>query len=158
MPIRQDATSVGIALSIGVAAVAILLVLWLWYERRNRDELELSDKDVDHFSRQDRRRGFVALILLLLSAGISFGSRLEPLVDGRTNRLFVQTWLGVLVLIFVLLLLAMFDWFATRTYARRHLRSLVRERAQIFKDEMRLRTKRSEGRNESGGPDGEGIE
>ncbi len=141
MPMRQDAESVGLMLSIGVASVSILLVLWLWYDRTTRFEDELSDEDATYFRRQDRRRGFVAFVLLLLSAGISIGSRLEHKVDGHANILFVQTWLGVFVLVFALLLLAMFDWLATRGYARRHIKSLIKEKAEILKEEARLRTK-----------------
>ncbi|WP_422927038.1 hypothetical protein [Singulisphaera sp. PoT] len=154
----HDAASAGVLLSIAVAAVAILLVLWLGHEHANRDASNLSEEDANHFTRQDRRRGFVAFILLLLSAGISYGSRLEPLVNGRTNRLFIQIWLGIFVLVFTLLLLAMFDWIATRRYARRHLRSLIKERAEIYREQVRLRTKAQQGRNENTRPDGETTE
>lgn len=146
MPLAQRTEVVSLVLSIGVGVVALLLAAWLWYERRLRDP-ELSDEDAAHFARQDVRRGAVAVILLLIAAGLSIGSRVEPRAAGRANQTFVLVWLGVSVLILVLLLLATFDWIATRTYARRHIRALARERSEIIRDEVRRRAAEHKGRN-----------
>jgi hypothetical protein len=50
----------------------------------------------------------------------------------------------------MLLLLAMFDWLATRLYARRHLQQLARERLEILREEQQRRT------SHEGDPDGSG--
>ena len=48
-------------------------------------------------------------------------------------------WLGVFVLIFVLLSLAMIDWIALRLFARRHRDQILRERIEILREEARLK-------------------
>jgi hypothetical protein len=40
-------------------------------------------------------------------------------------------------LIVVLLLLAAFDWMATRRYANRHLRSMARQRLELLRESVR---------------------
>jgi hypothetical protein len=138
MPMSQQAAVVSLALSLGVAAVAVLLGWRQWQERRRR-EPELTPADSRHFARQDLRRGLGVLVLALLAVGLAAGSRVEPRVAARTNPLFIPLWLGILGLSFVLLVLALLDWLATRLYARRHVRAIARERLAILRDELRRR-------------------
>ncbi|SIO63165.1 hypothetical protein SAMN05444166_7261 [Singulisphaera sp. GP187] len=135
MPLAQRTAAVSLALSIGIVAVAILLLIWLWYERRDRDP-DLPEVDAKHFKRQDFRRALVALILLVLAVEIYVGSPMEPKVGGRANYAFLLIWLTAFALILGLLVLASFDWIATRLYARRHLEELVRERLEILRAEQ----------------------
>lgn len=142
----------GLALSLGVAAVALALVGWQWIDRRGRGT-DLSADDVTHFSRQDVRRGFVIAVLLLLAAGVFVGSRTAShLKGGQPNLRYVETWLGVFVLVFVLLLLAVRDWVATRAYALRHRTAIVREGLDLVREELRLR-KRGGANGKPSGPD-----
>jgi hypothetical protein len=147
MPRAWGTAPVSLALSIGILAVAVRLAFWLWSDRRQR-EPELSAADTFHFARQDRRRGLVVVILLLLAVGISVGSRIDPKLVGR--RTFALIWLSVSVLLLFLLVLAMFDWLATRIYARRHLRALAKERVEILRDELRRRAYRNNGQESHG--------
>jgi len=127
--------AVSLALSIGIVAVAAGLLLWLWLQRRDRDT-DLSPADARHFARQDVRRTLVAIVLLVLAFIIFFGSPMEAKVNGRANRVFVGLWLSAFALVFILLLLAMLDWLATRFYARRHIQQLARERLEILREEQ----------------------
>ena len=148
MPLDQQTAAVSLALSILIVVVAALLVVWQWYERRRR-ATELSKADTSHFARQDVRRWMVTVILILLAVGVTLGSRIEVKVAGRTNLLFFQVWLGVILLIFVLLCLAMFDWVSTRLHARRHRRTIVRARREMIRALLRPQAHRGKG---PGGP------
>lgn len=146
MSLAQRTAAVSLALSIGIVLVALALLAWLWYERRARDP-ELSEFDARHFKRQDFRRGLVALILLVLAFEIFVGSPMEAKVGGKKNYTFLLIWLSAFALILGLLLLAMFDWLATRLYARRHLQELARERLELLREEQRQLAPRDGSRN-----------
>jgi drug/metabolite transporter (DMT)-like permease len=130
-------------LSVGIAVIAILLVVLNWLEQRGRDS-ELSPEDADHFARQRVRRAAGLAVMLLLAAGIFFGSRVPPRAGRHANPVFVETWLAVFGLIFVLLVLAIVDWRAIRLYARRHRTAILRERLALINDEHRLRFRRGD--------------
>ena len=70
----------------------------------------------------------------MLAIGLAVGTRMDHMVRGRTNPLFVQLWLGVFLLIFALLLLGLLDWFATRRYAYKHRRAMLREHDETLRD------------------------
>jgi len=136
MPLAQRTAAVSLALSIGIVAVAGLLFFWLWSQRQTRDP-DLPDADARHFARQDLRRASVSVVLLVLALIIFVGSPMEAKVAGRANLNFILIWLTAFLLIFMLLLLAAIDWFATRVYARRHFQQLARERLEILLEEQR---------------------
>jgi uncharacterized membrane protein YciS (DUF1049 family) len=69
--------------------------------------------------------------------GLYFGSRMPPKVAGRANLTFVVVWLAIIGLIVVMLLLAFLDWLSTRLYARRHSRSMARQRLQLLRETLR---------------------
>ena len=140
-------------LALGLIAVVALLLGWQWAERRHRGS-DLSDDDRIHFRRQDVRRWVVAGALTLLAIGIHFGSRLPYKRDGRPNFTFVEVWLAVFVLIFILMGLALDDWLATRAYARRHRTAIVREGMEILRKEIRLRAGQPSKEDEKGGRNG----
>jgi membrane protein implicated in regulation of membrane protease activity len=125
-------------LSVGVGAVAVLLIVWHVIERTRR-ETELSEEDERYFSRQAVRRWVVSATMVLLAIGLYAGSRMAPMVGGRPNVLFVQTWLWVIILLGVLVLVAMAEWVATRRYSMRQRKALLREGLELIRDEMRIR-------------------
>ena len=108
-------------ISSGITLIAVFLGLRQWYEWRAR-ESDLSDRDRRYFFRQDVRRGLGVAVMLILAAGLYFGSRIPPKVGGHANLIFVQVWLAISGLIIVMLGLALLDWIATRLYARRQRR------------------------------------
>lgn len=132
----DDLASSSLLLSSGIMMIAAFLGLRQWYEWRAR-ESDLSDRDRHYFFRQDVRRGMGVAVMLMLAAGLYFGSRIPPRVAGHANLTFVQVWLAIISLILVMLGLALLDWISTRLYARRQHRSLASERQRILRETLR---------------------
>jgi hypothetical protein len=132
----DDLASSSLLISSGITLIAAFLGLRQWYEWRAR-EPDLSDRDRRYFFRQDVRRGLGVAVMLILAAGLYFGSRIPPRVAGHANLTFVQVWLAIVSLIIVMLGLALLDWIATRLYARRQQRSLATERLRILREMLR---------------------
>jgi len=124
-------TTASLALATGIFAVAVSLLFWLRYEREQRDE-NLSEADLDHFSRQDRRRNIGLAILLILAQGIAVSPQIDRRVAGRPNLLFLLVWLAIFLLILLLLALAFVDLIATRVYAKRHREEILRARNDLL--------------------------
>ena len=132
----DELASSSLLISSGVTLIAAFLGLRQWYEWRAR-ESDLSDRDRVFFFRQDVRRGLGVAVMLILAAGLYFGSRIPPRVAGHANLTFVQVWLAIVSLIMVMLGLALLDWISTRLYARRQHRFLASERRRILRETLR---------------------
>ena len=128
--------SLSVVVSSLVIVTAALLAAHQWHQRRDRGGT-LSGLDASYFSRQDVRRGMGVVVMVLLALGLAFGARLNARVGGRANPVFVQVWLGVFILIFTLLCLALFDWVSTFLYARRQRRTMARERVELLRQLLR---------------------
>jgi hypothetical protein len=131
----QDLASASLLISSGITLIAAFLGLRQWYEWRAR-EVDLSELDRKYFFRQDLRRGLGVAVILILAAGLYFGSRIPPKVDDHANLRFVQVWLAIGALIIVMLGLALLDWISTRLYARRQHRELSSERRKILRETL----------------------
>jgi uncharacterized membrane protein len=138
MPGATDFQEACRALALGVVMIAAFLGLRQWYERKGREESESAD-DADHYRRQDVRRAVGVGMMLALAAEVFFGSWVEPWVGGRGNPRFVVVWLVVLSLITLMLVLALVDWYATRTYGRRRRKALFREQIEELREELHRR-------------------
>jgi hypothetical protein len=136
MPPANDLPSASVALAAGLCMIALFLGLRQWYEWKAR-EPDLSKADQVYYSRQDIRRGLGVAVMVIIAALVLLGSRLEPKVQGKFNLLFLQLWVGVLALIIVLLSLALADWTATHSFARRHRREILRESIEAIRREAR---------------------
>ena len=161
MPTTDSLATTSLVLSIAVAAIAVALGARQWSEQAAR-ETDLAADDSKHFAHQDLRRWIGVVLMLVLAVGVFAGSRMapsvptvpletgvrqgwqalagpwvEPLVFRRANLRFVAVWAGLIVLIPALLVLALFDWLATRRYAQRQRRSMARERIEILRDTFR---------------------
>jgi hypothetical protein len=134
MPV--DLASSSLLISSGIVLIAVFLGLRQWYERRAR-ESDLSETDRVYFFRQDVRRGLGVVVMLLLAVGLYIGSRIPPKVGDGANLIFIQVWLAISGLIVVMLVVALFDWIATRVYARRQRRFLASERLRILREAVR---------------------
>jgi hypothetical protein len=143
--IPDDLASSSVLISTGITMIASFLGLRQWYEWRARDA-ELTDDDRSYFLRQDVRRGLGVAVMLILAAGLYFGSRIPPKVGAQANLTFVRAWLAISGLIIVMLGLALLDWISTRLYARRQHRDLASERRKILRDTFR--TKAQDGTSE----------
>ncbi len=136
MPRADDIPSASFGLAAGLCLIALFLGLRQWYERRAR-ESNLSPADEIHFWHQDTRRRLGVGVLLAISLLALTGSRIEPKAQGQANLLFVGLWFVVLALILVLLGLALADLLATRAYARRHRKQLIRESIAAIRRDVR---------------------
>jgi hypothetical protein len=132
----DDLASSSLLTSSGITLIAAFLGIRQWYEWRAR-ESDLSYRDRVYFFRQDVRRGLGVAVMLILAAGLYFGSRIPPRVAGHANLTFIQVWLAIVSLIMVMLGLALLDWISTRLYARRQHRSLASERERILRETLR---------------------
>ncbi len=151
MPSRETASLI---LALGVSLVALGLLAWQRAERARRED-DLSPEDLLYFGRQDLRRLFVSVVMFLLAAGITFGSRMDHRLNGRPNPWFLATWLAIFWLIIVLTSTALIDWVATRHYSRRLRREMVRKGLTILRDEMKVRTANRARKLEAGGENGQ---
>ena len=97
----QDLASASLLISSGITLIAAFLGLRQWYEWRAR-EVDLSELDRKYFFRQDLRRGLGVAVMLILAAGLYFGSRIPPKVADHANLTFVQVWLAISGLIIVM--------------------------------------------------------
>ncbi len=149
MPRVDDIPSASFGLAAGLCLIALFLGLRQWYERRAR-EPDLPPADEHHFWCQDLRRRLGVAVLLAIAGLALMGSRLAPRPAGRANLLFVGLWITVLALILVLLGLAMADLLATRAYARRHRKQLIRESIAAIRREAARRL--ASPRHETDGP------
>jgi hypothetical protein len=169
--------STSLMLSVAIAAIAVILGLRQWWEHRVRDA-DLSDVDHKHFFWQDLRRVSGVLLMLILALGIYVGSRIPPIIsdfpldaddkqairavagtwvdtwiNGEANPRFVGLWFVVIVVLMTLLALALFDWRATRRYARRERQALAGERLKILRDTFRRADSHRNGHPQEPEPD-----
>ncbi|MGO9598467.1 MAG: hypothetical protein ACLP7Q_10810 [Isosphaeraceae bacterium] len=142
MPNVSDMPAASLAMATGLCLIALFLGLRQWYEQRARPE-RISPEDRAYFANQDIRRnlgvGTMAAIALLIGAG----SYVQPRVGGRVNLLFVILWMTVLALILVLLIFALLDLAATRSYAMRQRREMIRESIDAIHQEAHQATTRA---------------
>jgi hypothetical protein len=142
MPRAEDIPSASVGLAAGLCLIALFLGLREWYERNAR-EPELSPADDRHFRHQDLRRRLGVGVLLAIAVLALAGSRVEPRAAGRANVLFVALWFLVMTLILLLLGLALADLLATRAYALRHRRQMLRESIEALRRQARQAAARS---------------
>jgi membrane protein implicated in regulation of membrane protease activity len=150
-PAAPEIATASLIMTSVVLLVAALLAWREWVDRRARDP-DLSPEDYAHFAGQDARRSIGIVVLVLLAAGVAVGSRTPSRMGNQANPQFVGIWLGVFVLIFVALSLAMLDWVALRRYAKRQRGQILRERLEILREQARL--KKSAGEEGNGHGDG----
>jgi hypothetical protein len=169
MSTTNSLATTSLVLSIAVTAIALALGARQWSERANR-EPDLASEDRNHFVHQDLLRWIGVALMLILAVGIFAGSRIppsvpafpmdegvrrgwqalagawiEPVILSRVNLRFVLVWTGLILLLPVLLVLALFDWLATRRYAHRQRRSLAHQRIEILRQTLRPADSRHNG-------------
>jgi hypothetical protein len=150
-PVTTESAS--LILSIGVTVVAVLLIVWHWFERPHREAAE-SEEDRRYYTSQSIRRWIVSVTMLLIAIGIYAGSQMKPMIGGKPNMLFLQTWLWVCLLVLGLVVIAILDWFATRIYSFRKRKAMAREGIDLLRDEIRVRASiRQEPERLDEGPD-----
>ena len=148
----SDIATASLVLSSFVILVGGLLAWKEWSDRRSRS-LEQTPEDARHFGHQDTRRTMGIVVMGLLAIGLVVGSRTPSRLGNQANPQFLSIWLGVFLLIFFLLLLAMIDWLALRLFARRHRNQILQERLELIKEEQRRKKAlKGEGNGHGEGP------
>jgi len=140
-------SSIGIVLGASVAVLSVVLAFLQVRRQWTRDE-ELSEEDASHFFHQDRRRRQVAGLLAAIGVLMIVGSGFTPW-DRASGRAWGLIWLGVSGLVTALLLLAIRDWIAVRSYTGRLRRELLAERLEALRQE-RIRLAKRDGGESSG--------
>jgi hypothetical protein len=135
--------------------IALFLGLRQWYERRARPE-SMSPEDRAYFASQDLRRKLGVGTMVAIALLIGAGSYVPPRSTGRVNLLFVILWMTVLALILVLLVLALLDLAATRSYTLRQRREMIRESIDAIRHDARqaaARARKDEGESNGSASD-----
>jgi hypothetical protein len=120
--------------------------------KSQQDELELDDFDRRHFHRRYRRRmqasGLIVLIGALLIVGLL-------VITKEQKLLFGVFWLGVLLLTFWLILLAVGDALSIAAYSR-SAQARLNEQRKILETELeRLRSRQGNGHTSHGNSNGD---
>lgn len=124
-------------LSALVLALAVFLGVRQWVEARRREPEELSEAEGHHLAGRDRRRWAVALILALISVAMMVSTAIPVRQSREAARLWAWTWVGILVLTVILLVLALLDWVATASEARRQALDLAEEHQALLSEAIR---------------------
>jgi len=142
MPNVRDMPNASLAMTTGLCLIALFLGLRQWYEQRARPE-SISLEDRAYFAKQDLRRNLGVGTLVAIALLIGAGPYVPPRVGGRVNLLFVILWMTVLTLILVLLIFALLDLAATRSYAMRQRREMIRESIDAIHQDAHQATTRA---------------
>lgn len=123
----------------GVVLATAAGLAWREYRDRSRREPSPDPQENRYYRFRDLRRGIGVVVMLVVAAGIVYGSRIPPGLHSGPNPAFIVTWLAITLLILGLVILALIDWLALRLHAVRVRRALSRERVEIISDEIRRR-------------------
>lgn len=142
-------------LSALVLALAVFLGVRQWLETRRRESEQLVEAEARHLSGRDRRRWAVASILALIGVAMMASTAIPVRQSREAARLWAWTWVGALVLTVILLVLALLDWLASASEARRQVRDLSEEQQALLSEAIRAH--REFRRKDSENPDGRAL-
>lgn len=135
----------------GLLALGAGLMYWhlrVW--RAHRADSTLDEFERRHYRAQVRRRVQVAILLIVLGLMIPIGDALMTFNRQQGPALFAMYWGAVLLITLWVMVLAAFDWVASRANQRSNqaaLAALARKRQELEAEVARLR---AHGRNGSG--------
>ncbi len=138
-----------IAVLAGAALVVLGISMVVGHRRAwdgQKNDPELTEFDRVHFYRRFRRRMQTSAMLVVLGLLLAVGGTLIPWQNfGAATQL--AYWIGVLLLTFWVILLALGDMIATRVHSRISL-SQVRQKQRALEQELaRLKSRGSNGRD-----------
>ena len=124
------------------AASAMALKQW-WAHRRLVLNPKVDEASYQHTERQIHRRLFISGLMFLLSVLIPMGDQLGVFFLQRAEWFFAF-WMGVLLIVFMMVILALVDLLATVAYARLGRAELGMERRAIEEEIRRYRASRNQ--------------
>ncbi len=127
--------------SIITFAVILLIAsgVLIWRHLQSRRALntdELDEREIDYLRRQFRRRMQTSAMLAIVGVALLIGIWINAL---NSPLVVVLYWLGVVLIVCCIALLAFADLISTRTYYRHEQNIQDREYAQLTADLKRLR-------------------
>lgn len=139
-PLRIDVNSLP-ALVVGAlllcAAAFVALKQW-WAHRQLIQNMKVTEAGYQIVERQIRHRLAVGVLLFLLAVAIPLGDQFDILFRARPG-LFFAYWMGVLLLVFGMVVIALGDILSTLAYARVSQVDLRRERHELEEEIRRFR-------------------
>ncbi len=140
LPIRIDTDSLP-ALIVGAllltAAAVVGLKQW-WAHRRLIGNTRVNEAAYAIAERQIRHRLVVGGLLFVLGVAIPLGDQLDAFFRGRPGVFFAY-WMGVLLLVFAMMVVAIGDALSTLAFARLTQVDLHRERRELEEEIRRFR-------------------
>lgn len=139
-PLRIDVNSLP-ALVVGAlllcAAAFVALKQW-WAHRQLIQNMKVTEAGYQIAERQIRHRLAVGFLLFLLAVAIPLGDQFDILFRARPG-LFFAYWMGVLLLVFGMVVIALGDILSTLAYARISQVELRHERHELEEEIRRFR-------------------
>ena len=124
-----------VSMTVGLALAAY----WIDRERRlwvQRQQSPLTDDEARFFGRQYRRRRVSSCLMACLAA-VFFAAMM--LSTDNQPMAFLVAWLGVLLLLFSMMIVAVADIFAIRRFAFRQTQRLARQKRDLLEAEQLAR-------------------
>ena len=140
LPIRIDVDSLPALLVGGLllcAAIFMALKQW-WAHRRLVLNMKVNEAGYQIAERQIRHRLAVGILLFLLGVAIPLGDQLDMFFRVRPGVFFAY-WMGVLLLVFAMVVIALGDILTTLASVRVSQVDLHRERQELEEEIRRFR-------------------
>jgi hypothetical protein len=140
LPVRVDVDNLPPLIVGGLllfAAAFMALKQW-WAHRRLMQNMKVNEAGYQIAERQIRHRLAVGVLLFVLAIAIPLGDQLDFFFRARPG-LFFAYWMGVLLLVFAMVVIALGDILSTLAAARLTQVDLRRERQELEEEIRRFR-------------------
>jgi hypothetical protein len=132
LPVRVDVDNLLL-----LAAAFMALKQW-WAHRRLVENMKVNEVSYQIAERQIRHRLAVGVLLFVLAIAIPLGDQLDFFFRARPGVFFAY-WMGVLLLVFAMVVIALGDILSTLAAARLSQVDLRRERQELEEEIRRFR-------------------
>jgi uncharacterized membrane protein (DUF485 family) len=116
-----------------LGGLVLLLAVWQgwWLARQSTGQVERATGLERQYLRWRHRRRLLGTVVMgLVGLGLVVGVRLPHLGNPTRSGIYVAWWTGVVILVLVLVILAMWDMAANMQYGRRSRRALYRQQVE----------------------------
>ncbi len=144
LPVRVDVDNLPPLIVGGLlllAAAFMALKQW-WAHRRLVENMKVNEVGYQIAERQIRHRLAVGVLLFVLAIAIPLGDQLDFFFRARPG-VFFSYWMGVLLLVFAMVVIALGDILSTLAAARLSQVDLRRERQELEEEIRRFRAQRN---------------
>ncbi|MDB5348619.1 MAG: hypothetical protein JWP89_6996 [Schlesneria sp.] len=140
LPIRVDVDNLPplIMGALLLCAAAFMALKQWWAHRRLMQNMKVNEAGYQIAERQIRHRLAVGVLLFVLAVAIPLGDQLDIFFRARPGVFFAY-WMGVLLLVFAMVVIALGDILSTLAAARLSQVDLRRERQELEEEIRRFR-------------------